>query len=190
MDYKCSKEEFKICENNAKCYLCNGERLYSEPKWMKRKKKEDERKAKGLSKKKKEGMDFEKRVVERRNKNLIAQTKSDTARRRPGSGAIWSMPGDIVTEFELMECKERGSLTSKGEKTITIHKSQLEKVKQEAAFARKPSWYFIFGFKEDEDIYLTKDFQDELRLIEENRVLRSRILELENKLEEIKTDEN
>jgi hypothetical protein len=152
---------------------------------------EAKRKADGVRKKPKEGMGFEKRVQKTYNKRLKngspTASSRDTARRRPNSGAIWSMPGDIVTEAELFECKERGSKTSRGEKTITIQKQQLDKIKSESYLANKDIWYYVFGFKECDNIYLVKDFEDELRMIQQINSLKQRIIELE---EQLRNDDN
>lgn len=172
--HKCTDEMYNICENNSLCYLCDGERLYQRPKWMDRKDKEDEKKRLGIKKKKKEGMDFEKRVAKKHN-----SAKQDVARRRPNSGAIWSMPGDITTEKELYECKERGSTTSKGEKTISIPKAHLDKVRDESFLAKKEVWYYVFSYKGSKEIYLVKDYEDELRMIQQIKELKDRIRELE-----------
>lgn len=183
---KCSREQHDLCINNAKCALCDGQRLFKKPKWMELKDRQDKRKAEGIKKKPKEGMDFEKRVQKTYNKRLknasSTTPKSSGARRRPNSGAIWSMPGDIISEEELFECKERGSTTGRGEKTISIPKSHLDKVKQEAYQANKNTWYYVFGYKESPEIYLVKDFEDELRLIQQIGILKERVLELESKL--------
>lgn len=183
--YKCTEEQFKICTKSNLCHLCDGKRLYTEPKWMAIKKKEQERKAAGLFKKKKEGMDFEKRVTKKYNKKLTPSGIKDSASRRPGSGSIWSMPGDIVTDKELFECKERGSTTSTGEKTISIPKAHLDKVKLETHYAGKDVWYYIFSYKGTEDIYLVKDYNDELAMIEQINMLKKRIVELENRIGDI-----
>ena len=180
MDYKCTYEMYSICENNSKCYLCDGERLYKRPKWMTLKEKELERKKSHASRKKKEGMSFEKKVAKKYNKAV--SPKKDIARRRPNSGAIWSMPGDIVTERELIECKERGTTTSKGERTISIPESHLNKIKEEAYLAKRNVWYYIFGYKGSDNIYLVKDYEDELRMIQQIEILKDRIKELENQL--------
>jgi len=190
---KCNEEMHSICLNNALCYLCDGQRLYKRPKWMEAKEKQEKRRAQGIKKKPKEGMSFEKRVQKTYNKRLSQNMPQSNntrtgARRRPNSGAIWCMPGDIVTEKELLECKERGSKTSKGKKTITIQKQQLEKIKLEAYQEKKDIWYYVFGFKECDDIYLVKDFEDELRMIQQIRMLKERILELEQQLEEEESD--
>ena len=181
MSHKCTDEMFGICENSSLCYLCDGKRLYKRPKWMERKEKEEERKKNRIPKKKKEGMGFEKKVAKRYN-NVLSNNENN-ARRRPNSGAIWSMPGDIVTEKELIECKERGSVTSRGEKTISIPKAQLDKIKEESFLAKRETWYYIFGYKDSEEIYLVKDYEDELRMIQQINILKERIKELENSKE-------
>ncbi len=184
---KCNKERHDLCLNNNKCYLCDGERLFKRPKWMDIKEKQEFNKKNGIRKKQKEGMSFEKRVQKTYNKSVGVKNQSNMsssmARRRPNSGAIWSMPGDIVTLNELIECKERGSTTSKGEKTITIQKNQLEKIREESFIAKKNIWYYIFGFKNDKDIYLVKDFNDELLMIQQINLLKEKIIELENQKE-------
>jgi hypothetical protein len=165
-DYKCSEEQFKICTKSAFCHLCDGERLFKKPDWMRRRDKELEQR----TKKQKEGMGFEKRVQKKYDKSRIendARNKPDIgARRRPNSGAIWSMPGDIVTPTELMECKERGSKTSKGVLTITISKQQLDKIQEEAILAKKNRWFYVFGFKDSSDIYVVRKYEDELETIQ------------------------
>jgi hypothetical protein len=171
---------YGICENNAMCYLCDGERLYKKPKWMVTKEKQEEKKRLGIRKKKKEGMDFEKRVAKKHNK-AKSSDRYDDARRRPNSGAIWSLPGDIVTKDQLIECKERGSTTSRGEKTISIPKAHLDKVKEEAYMAKKDIWYYIFSYKGSDEIYLVKDYDDELRMIQEIEELKDIINKLQKK---------
>ena len=185
--HNCTEEEFNICIRNNMCFRCKDKSLYKEPKWMEQQKKKIEKSKQKIlvkQKKVKEGMNFEKRVESRYNNrfsnNSIRSTtkKNKAANRRVGSGSIWFAPSDIITENELIECKERGSKTSKGTKTITIQKTQLDKVKQEAAFANRKQWYYVFGFKGDQEIYLVKDFDSELELIQ-------RIKELEQKVSDL-----
>lgn len=171
------------CQNSALCHLCNDFRLLKLPKAKT-----------GLKrtgpKKKKEGMDFEKKVSKRYNQRLGSQQKTNSrsgignspSRRRPNSGAIWCMPGDITTEEALMECKERGTVTSKGEKQIAIQKDWLEKIAFESRKDGKPYWYLPFGYKEDEMIYLVKDFDHELEMIHQIKIMREKIVELEEQL--------
>ncbi len=159
MDPKCSQDKFLKCTKNSLCHLCDGERLYKPPKEFKSIKKGP--------KKIKEGMAFEKRVTKTYNKSVCKDNNhSDIARRRPNSGAFWSLPGDIVTRDALFEAKERGSRTSSGEKTISVHREWLEKIRDET-FQRtsKRYWFLPFGFKNDEKIYVITDFEIQLQLI-------------------------
>ena len=184
--HNCTDEEFKICIRNNMCFRCKEKSLYKEPKWMEQQKRKIERaKQKPLVKQKKikEGMAFEKRVERKHNSrlsnNIYSTTKRNkTANRRIGSGSIWFMPADIVTEDALIECKERGSKTSRGVKTITIQKSQLDKVKQEAAFANKKQWYYCFGFKDSSEIYVVKDYDSELEMIQYIKQLEQKVSDL------------
>ena len=125
--HKCSDENYELCLNNAKCFLCDGQRLFKRPKWMDIKDRQAKKKAQGVRKKEKDGMKFEKTVT--KNFNI--------AKRCINSGAIWFSPGDISTPEALIECKQRGSTTSRGEKTFTIQKEQLQKIKEESIFAKK-----------------------------------------------------
>ena len=112
----------------------------------------------------KEGMEFQDRVAKKFNEFMSAAVV-------PNSGAMWFKPGDIVSEEFLMECKERGTISSSGEKQITITKSMLDKIKQEAGANRAP--VLPFGFKGSPEIYVACEFDILLELIRENRLLRS-----------------
>lgn len=169
--HKCSDEEHLICLNNTKCFLCDGKRLYKRPKWMELKDKQKEKKEKNIRKKEKEGMRFEKKVAKKYNE----------AKRTINSGALYFCPGDIVTPNELIECKERGSTTARGEKTFTIQKQQLEKIKSEAQLMKKKNWYYIFGFKNDDEIYITKSYDSELEMLQYIEQLEKKISEKDNK---------
>lgn len=179
--HKCSEESFKTCMKSNLCHLCDGERLFTEPKWVVRKRKEEERKKARLPRKKKEGMDFENSASKAYRETVYADRRKNSVSRRPGSGSIWSMPGDIITESELIECKERGTVSSKGVKTISISKEQLCKIKHEAYHANRDVWYYLFRYKGDTDIYLVKDYDDELAMLQQIQTLKKRIVELENK---------
>ena len=175
MDYKCDKEQFLICKNNNKCHLCDGVRLFKKQDYLVRKEKEQlkrqQKKDINYKRKPKEGMAFEKRVVKRINQH---SAEKPTARRRPNSGAFWNMPGDIVTATDLLECKERGSVTSRGEKSFTIQKDWLDKVRAESILAKK-DWALPFTFKGTQDIYVIKSFEDELAMRQELDYLREEV---------------
>jgi hypothetical protein len=205
-----------VCSNNAICHLCDGKRLFKDPvaerkaKQDARDQKVKEQKnalLRTYSKEKKEGMGFEKRVQKKWNQKLGGSTskpvakpridvtpaqKNKTARpyneakRQPNSGATWAAKGDIKLEHALMECKERGTMTSKGEKQIAIMKDWLDKMVIEAFKEGRDYWYLPFGFKGDDDIYLVKPYDHEMHLIYELRQAHERIAELEEMIKEDK----
>lgn len=223
MYYRCKPEMHNVCSNSALCHLCDGERLFKDPKAEKKAKEEARRQKqaekkqsllKTHSKEKKEGMAFEKRVQKAWNQTL-GRTSSNRpapkrprigqdepragtnpspngrgkpnpvlgeARRQPNSGATWKAKGDIKLEHALMECKERGTLTSKGEKQIAIHKEWLDKMVIEAYKEARDYWYLPFGFKGDDGIFIVKPYDHEMQLIYELRAARERIEELEAQL--------
>jgi hypothetical protein len=94
------------------------------------------------------------------------------------SGALWFDPGDIITERDLIECKER-KLTSKGEKSFTIPKEVLEKIDQEASYNRNA--IVAFGFKNDDKIYCIADYNLWLELIQQINLLEKEIKRLTKK---------
>lgn len=102
------------------------------------------------------------------------------AKRQANSGALWYAKGDIKTQDYLMECKERGTLNARGEKTISIPKEWLTKQEMEAFQENRPFWVIPFRYKNDNTIYMIKSFDHEIeiyqeirRLKEENEKLRS-----------------
>ena len=58
------------------------------------------------------GTDFENAVVKQYNKSMNRPKRK--ARRVPASGALWSMPGDVITTEALVECKDRGTVNLVG----------------------------------------------------------------------------
>lgn len=212
-DYKCSSETHKICENSALCLLCDGERLFKN-KALEQKAKREAKAQKEAEKKqallrthqkeKKEGMGFEKRVAKAWNTNVKSgpsksksqpvskpriQVDSGEARRQPNSGAMWHSKGDIKLAHALMECKERGSTNSKGEKQITIPKEWLDKMELEAFQEARDYWYLPFAFKGTDDIYLVKPFNHEMQIINDLRQAREYIEELEAKIKELEGED-
>lgn len=107
------------------------------------------------------------------------------AQRQINSGAMWHSKGDIKLEHALMECKERGTTNSRGEKTISIPKLWLEKQEKEAFQEQRPYWYLPFGYKGDDAIYLVKPYNHEMEMIYEIRKLRE---ENERLLEQLKKE--
>lgn len=106
------------------------------------------------------------------------------AKRQVNSGAMWHSKGDIRVEHALMECKERGTVNGRGEKTISIPKEWLEKQEKEAYQEGKPFWYLPFGYKNSEEIYLIKDFNHEVEMIHEIRHLEEEVQRLQALLNE------
>lgn len=164
----CNKND---CVNqDIKCHICVPEgRLYSTGKKPKVKKEKKKNLLGKVKKYQKQGMKFQDKVENTYNKKM--------AKQQPNSGAIWHMPGDIITEKELMECKERNTINSKGEKQITIKKLMLDKIKEEAGFNRVG--ILPFRFKGNDDIYLIADFDVWLELIHQNNELKNKIKKLE-----------
>lgn len=111
------------------------------------------------------------------------------AKRQINSGAMWHSKGDIILDHALMECKERGTMTSRGAKTISIPKEWLDKQEKEAFQEQRDYWYLPFGYKGDDDIYLVKPYDHELELIFELRKAREEIERLQAELKKVNSDE-
>lgn len=134
------------------CHLCSVKGLhYRPPKEVKR----------GLNKSapkitKRSGSAFEFKN-NKANNNLLSGV---TSRQTPNSGA-GQVKGDeqisgIINVME--ELKERNQVTSRGEKTFTIQKEWLEKLKKEAQAENKEFWYLKFIFSgTDKDVYCILD---------------------------------
>jgi hypothetical protein len=161
-DFKCDPEVGKNCKNNAMCYLCDGQRLLKLPKPYVP--------PKNGHKKRKQGMGLEKDVVKKWNQSSL----QGIARRTPNSGAIDNIPGDIITSKEIMECKERGTITSKGEKSFTISLDWILKVRREMLSSGKKDWYIPFRFKGHNEIFVIKELDSEIELLETIEELRER----------------
>lgn len=104
------------------------------------------------------------------------------AKRQANSGALWYAKGDIKTQDYLMECKERGTINARGEKTISIPKDWLAKQELEAFQENRPYWVIPFRYKNDESIYLVKSFDQEIEMYQEMRKLREENEELKKKI--------
>ena len=148
--------------------------------------------------------DLEQAVADRIN--ALPTTKqyneTRTARRQVRSGAIWFMPGDVADTVILAECKERSTVTAKGEKTISIPRLWLDKLDEEAKLVGKyPT--FAFRYKDDVNIYSINHFEvleemvleikylriERERLEEENRRLKKVLLEQEREISRLSTKE-
>jgi hypothetical protein len=81
-------------------------------------------------------------------------------KRIPLSGSLSSMPGDVITERFLVECKLRGS---SGKKQIAIEKTWLRKIEKEAqAQGRIP--LLVFKYKNDKANYVIMNLKDFIRI--------------------------
>lgn len=139
----------KECDNRTYCHLCENYSLF--------KIKEEKAYTKPIKNKKryKKGRKFEEDTVKKWNKAIL----------QVNSGAIYDMPGDIITIDSLLECKERSTITTKGKKTFTIHLDWLKKTEGEALRAGKPYWYLPLHFKDDDKTYVIMDFDQQLEIL-------------------------
>ena len=112
----------------------------------------------------------------------ITSKPRQEAKRQVNSGAMWHSKGDIKLDHALMECKERGTVNARGQKSISIPKDWIEKQVKESLQEQRPYWYIPFRYKGDEEIYLVKSYDHEMELIYELREAQSRIKELEKEL--------
>jgi hypothetical protein len=119
-------------------------------------------------KQKKEGADFERRGVNKYNR-AIEQGKK-MARQQIASGAFSFALGDMVTEEEMTssiaEFKERGELSAKGEKQITIKKQWLDKLEEEARMMKKDYFFLPFSFKDSQKEYVVISYDQLLSYIQ------------------------
>jgi len=150
-------DKYCSCRNSGKaCSRCRMYALYR-PK----------RDAKVKSKSKKEGMSFQTKVQQRH-----MDVTGELGRQTPNSGAIWSDPGDYVTEKDLVECKER-KLNARGEKSFTITQTILEKIDEEAGSSK--NGIVAFGFKGDDEVYCIAKYDLWLALVQQIKLLQSEL---------------
>ena len=166
------------CLNSDNCFVCNGQRLLKLPEDKNRQRLQAKavtatRKKDNLTDCSESWKDLESAVAARISAMPTVKQYNDMreANRQVRSGAIWFMPGDVTDTIILAECKERATVTAQGEKTISIPKSWLTKIKQEANLAGKyPS--FMFRYKDDEVIYSINEFDVLCDMITEIKFLR------------------
>lgn len=176
MSFGCEYKE--RCLNNTKCFVCNGQRLLKLPEDKNRQRlqvraKTATRKRDTLEDCSESWKDLESAVASRISAMPTVKQYNEMreARRQLRSGAIWFMPGDVADTIILAECKERATITVKGEKTISVPKSWLTKIKQEANLVGKyPS--FMFRYKDDETIYSINEFDVLCDMVLEIKFLR------------------
>jgi len=172
-----SCQYYDRCESK-RCFVCDDLRLLKLPEDKKRQQLQS--KANRISKKKdkeddcKESWkDLEATVASGISAvpTVKQYTEMREANRQVRSGAIWFMPGDVDDPIILAECKERSTVTAKGEKTITIPKAYLTKIKEEARLAGKYPC-FAFRYKNDDVVYMTNEFGVLCDMITEIKFLR------------------
>jgi hypothetical protein len=96
------------------------------------------------------------KAMERRIARLLG------GRRIPLSGSLILMPGDVITDKFLVECKLR---SSSGKKQISIEKSWLTKIEKEAKSQNKIP-LLIFKYKNDKADYVILNLKDFLKIKE------------------------
>lgn len=152
-----------ICQNkNKMCFSCfdlNKFKPLKEKKTYQPKVKKSE----------KAGMAFEEKVKDKYNEKL--RYVRDHAFRQFNSGALSNKPGDVITTEPItaavMECKERGTLTSSGEKQIQIKLEWLTKLKDEARELGKDYYFLPFSFKGHDETYVALSYDILLNYIYE-----------------------
>lgn len=165
------------CANVGKsCFKCFNYSMYKAPKVR------QGLRAKSVpTKEVKQGMDFENRGTKKYNHAVKAA--KDAARRQIASGALSHALGDMITEealtASLAEFKERGTVSARGEKQITIKKEWLDKLEWEAKQMNREYYFLPFTFKGSDKDYVAMDYeillsyvQNIQALLEENRLLR------------------
>lgn len=142
------------CKNeDIKCHLCSTPDYHYQSKIKSKPKPMAARQAKVNDRK---GSGFEYRNTNS-NKELLMGA---TSRQTPNSGA-GQIKGDeeirgIIKVME--ELKEQNKTTSRGEKTFTIQKEWLLKLRREAQAAGKEFWYLKYVFSgDDRDVFVTVD---------------------------------
>lgn len=164
---------FDECANaNKSCFQCFNYKFYKAHK-----------EKKGISSKSvpkkevKEGMDFENRGTKKYN-NTVKFAK-DAARRQLNSGALHFALGDMITEEELTaslsEFKERGSVNARGEKTISIKKEWLDKLKEEAKLMNRDYYFLPFSYKGSDTDYVAMEYDILLSYIQTIQMLAEQV---------------
>lgn len=166
-------EYYLRCQNNKKCLSCGPEqRLLKLPQDKQRTQSRAKIRNNAVtSVTDNSGVTLEDYVRDRFNS--LPTVKEWAARRQLGSGNIWFMPGDVADSVILAECKERLKVNSKGEKSMTIPKSMIEKIAEEAkTYNTYPA--LVFRYKGDESgrSYFVQDFDVLCEMVHEIKYLR------------------
>ncbi len=176
-------EHFGRCINSSKCLTCGPtQRMLSLPEDKARKKAQNKVQQARINPNlppEESWKQLEKQVVAE-FKAVPTLKEYDNTHRTPGSGNLWFAPGDVVDDVVLAECKERGTVTARGEKTISIPKQHLDKIMEESKGFGYP--VYIFRYSKSEDIYFTQKFEVLVEMVHEIKVLRRERLRLEEKV--------
>lgn len=173
-------EHYLRCQNNDKCLRCGPEqRLLKLPTDAARKSSRAKIRSSAVT----AADDVSGATLEdyvRDTFNSLPTVKEYQARRQLGSGNIWFMPGDVADTVVLAECKERLTLTAKGEKTMTIPKTMLEKIVEEAKMLNTyPALVFRYKADEKANTYFVQEFEVLAEMVHEIKFLRHQTQELE-----------
>ena len=171
------------CLNSGNCVLCNDYRLLKMP--------DDKRKKADRAKYQKQAARTDTRNDSVKSWNDLENTiaaalnvipthkqyhETREARRQTRSGAVWFMPGDVIDQTMLIECKERSTTDANGKSQITIKKEWLDKILKEADGNRYPA--LVFRYKNSEDIYFVQNFEILCDMAAEIKFLREELLRL------------
>lgn len=161
---------YKECVNNSHCMNCDGELLY---KPSKKEHKETRQKRKGQKTEKKAvnslNKTIKKKIEKAYNKNKQKLT--------PNSGA-GHIKGDSIASDLILEMKERNKVLKGGNKSISIQKEWLDKLRKEAS-GKYYSLVFSFG-ENEEDLYAIIDYNTLSEMYSDIVYLKERLNELEN----------
>ncbi len=168
-------EYFSRCQNNAHCMKCGTSQRMLKMKEDKARK-QQQAKTKIVTKEFTPQSDNSGATLEeyvRDHLNAIPTIKEYWGRRTRGSGNLWFDPGDVNDIVLLVECKERATINSKGEKAISITKTMLEKILHESKGTGKyPA--FAFRLKNDPSgrTYMVNEFGVICEMVHEIKILR------------------
>lgn len=174
-------EYYNRCKNNSKCLQCGPDQRFLKLPGDKERKKAHSKINRNMvtSITDNSGETLEEYVAAKLN--ALPSVKEWQARRQLGSGNIWFMPGDVADTVILAECKERGTVNSKGEKTMTIPKTMLEKIEEEAkTYGTYPALPFRYKNDQSGKTYVAQDFDVMCDMVHEIKMLRAENRHLEN----------
>ena len=182
-------EFFERCGNNSKCLTCGpNQRMLDLPENKARKKAQSQVRQAKINPNlppEESWKQLEKQVVAE-FKAVPTLIEYDNCHRTPGSGNQEYAPGDVVDEVVLAECKERGTITAKGEKVISIPKAHLDKIMEESKGFGYPC--YIFRYRGSEDIYFTQKFEVLVDMNHEIKVLRRERNRLEERVKQLEEE--